>query len=91
MSPWSLKRALPLVASVVLLVAYVCYDVYLLTDRLGDVTGNLEASVIWGTPAAVLFLVRSELRHRQRMAHLDSLHAKVDLLHQHLGVEPTAD
>lgn len=66
----------------------VLYDVDLLRHHTVDVKGNLEASVIWGTPAALLFLWRSEVRHRQRMRHLDSLHAKVDTLHQHLGITP---
>ena len=67
------------------------YDLDLLRHHLSDVQGNLEASVIWGTPAALLFLWRAEVRHRQRMRHLDALHAKVDRLHAHLGIEPTTD
>jgi O-succinylbenzoate synthase len=69
----------------------VLYDVDLLRHHLPDVQGNLEASVIWGTPTAIAFFWRAEHRHRQRMAHLDSLHAKVDQLHQHLGVEQPTD
>lgn len=83
-----MKRFLLIVLAVAAAAALVWYDVYLFTDRLGDVTGNLEASVIWGTPAALLFLWRAEWRHRQRMAHLDSLHAKVDAMHEHLGIKP---
>ena len=78
-----------LLAGVVGAVFLVLYDVDLLRHHTVDVKGNLEASVIWGTPAALLFLWRSEVRHRQRMRHLDSLHAKVDALHAHLGIEPT--
>lgn len=77
-----------LLASVVGAVFLVLYDVDVLRHHLPDVQGNLEASVIWGTPAALLFLWRSEVQHRQRMRHLDSLHAKVDALHQHLGITP---
>jgi hypothetical protein len=95
------KRVLLAVLAVVAAVALVFYDVDLFQHHLADVQGNLEASVIWGTPAALLFLWRSELRHRrreraeqarhiERMQHLNSLHAKVDRLHAHLGVEPPA-
>jgi hypothetical protein len=86
----------------VLLAAYVWGDVYLLTVRRGDVQGNLEASYVSGTPAFAALLWRFESwrgkrdrieqdRHEERMRHLDALHAKVDRLHAHLGIEPTTD
>jgi hypothetical protein len=93
-------KRFPLILLGTIAIAFlVRYDYFLLTRHAQDVTGNLEASVIWGTPTAVLFFVRSEWRHRQveraaqarhqeRMEHLDSLHAKVDALHAHLGIEP---
>lgn len=95
-----MKRALLLLAGAVLLAAYVWYDAYVLTQRAGDVTGNLEASVIWATPAFALALWRFEHRHRkreraeqarhdERIAYLDAIDAKVDVLHQHLGIKPT--
>lgn len=82
-----MKRFLLVLAGTVASVFLVLYDVDLFTRHLSDVQGNLEASVIWGTPTAVLFVARAEWRHRQRMAHLDSLHAKVDAVHEHLGIK----
>lgn len=61
-----MKRALLGLALLAAGTALVLYDVYLVRDRLGDVQGNLEASVIWGTPAALLLLWHTERRHRQR-------------------------
>jgi hypothetical protein len=81
------KRFLLILAGAVAGLFLVLYDVDLLHHHLPDVRGNLEASVIWGTPAAILFFWRAERRHRQRMAHLDSLHAKVDAVHEHLGIK----
>lgn len=97
-----MKRAFLLAGGVVALVAYVWYDVYLLTARPADVTGNLEASVIWGTPAFAVALWRFERRHRkreaaaqarheERMAYLDAIDAKVDTIHQHLGINLDPD
>lgn len=86
-----MKRSLLALAGAVAAVFLVLYDVDLLRNHLPDVQGNLEASAIWGTPTAIAFVWRAEHRHRQRMQHLDGLHAKVDALHEHLGIEPTTD
>lgn len=94
-----MKRTVLLVGGVVALAAYGWYDVYLFTDRLGDIAGNLEASIVWATPTAAVALWRFEHRHRrreqaaqarheERLAYLDAIDAKVDQLHQHLGVSP---
>lgn len=70
-------------------------DVYLLGWRLSDVQGNVEAQFIIVTPAFlvshVLHRRRADRQHAERMADQAALHAKVDALHQHLGVEPAAD
>jgi hypothetical protein len=57
--------------------ALVLYDVDLLRNHLPDVQGNLEASVIWGTPAALLLLWHTERRHRQREAAADARHSEL--------------
>jgi hypothetical protein len=44
-------------------------DVYLLTVHWTDVAGNLEASVIWGTPALVA-------QHVALRRHADRQHAE---------------
>ncbi|MFF3151791.1 hypothetical protein [Streptomyces sp. NPDC057910] len=44
-------------------------DAYLLAYRLTDVAGNLEASVIWGTPALVA-------QHVALRRHADRQHAE---------------
>jgi hypothetical protein len=96
------KRFLLVLAGTVAATFLVLYDVDLFRHHLSDVQGNLEASVIWGTPAAIGFLWRSEVRHRrreraeqarheERIAYLDAIDSKVDQLHQHLGIAPTAD
>lgn len=66
------------------------YDVYLLACRLGEVQGNVEAQFIIVTPAFVvshlLHRRRADRQHAERMADQAELHAKVDALHEHLGV-----
>lgn len=73
----------------------VALDVYLIGWRLGDVLGNVEAQFIIVTPG---FLVshwlhkrRADRQHAERMADQAALHAKVDAVHAHLGIEPTTD
>ncbi|MEV8523117.1 hypothetical protein AB0451_03015 [Streptomyces sp. NPDC052000] len=44
-------------------------DVFLLVYRWGDVAGNLEASIIWGTPALVA-------QHVALRRHADRQHAE---------------
>ena len=70
-------------------------DVYLLGWRLADVQGNVEAQFIIVTPAFlvshVLHRRRADRQHAERMADQAKLHAKVDALHAHLGVEPAED
>lgn len=90
-------KLLLLVLGAAALGLYGWYDVFLLTGRLSDVQGNLEAAVVWATPAFVVGLWRFErqhqareaaaqARHEERLRYLDSIDAKVDQLHQHLGV-----
>lgn len=94
-----MKRFLLVLAGTVAMVFLMLYDVDLFTRHMVDVRGNLEAAVIWGTPTALAFLWRAEHRHRkaeaaaqarheERIAHLNALGAKVDQLHEHLGVKP---
>ena len=89
-------------AGTVLAVFLTLYDIDLFRHHLPDVQGNLEASVIWGTPTAIAFFVRSEMRHRtaeaaararhdERMQALGELHAKLDAVHEHLGIKPSRD
>ncbi len=93
-----MKRLALWLSGLVAAVGLVLYDVDLFEHHLSDVQGNLEASVIWGTPTVLGFFVRSELRHRrservaqarhaERMADQAALHAKVDAL---LGAQPPA-
>ncbi|MEV5944848.1 hypothetical protein [Streptomyces sp. NPDC051994] len=49
--------------------AVLAMDAYLLAYHWGDVAGNLEASVIWGTPALVI-------QHVTLRRHADRQHAE---------------
>lgn len=60
--------------------AALAYDAYLLGWRLPDVQGNLEAAIIWATPA----LVVSHVLHRR---HADRQHAE---LHARLDAQDRA-
>lgn len=70
----------------------VAMDVYFLVWRRGEVLGNVEAQFIIVTPGFVvshlLHKRRADRQHAERMADQAALHAKVDRLHEHLGVEP---
>lgn len=63
---------------VVVAALIVAADVYLLCYRLSDVQGNLEASLIWGTPALVAqhLALRRHInrRHEEIRRHLSDHH-----------------
>lgn len=73
----------------------VALDVYLLGWRLSDVLGNVEAQFIIVTPAFIvshlLHKRRADRQHAERMAVHERVESKLDALHQHLGVESSAD
>lgn len=60
-----MTRTLWILAALLVLAA----DAYLLAYHWDDVAGNLEASVIWGTPALVA-------QHVALRRHADRQHAK---------------
>jgi hypothetical protein len=68
----------------------VAYDVYLFGWRLAEVQGNVEAQFIIVTPAFVvshlLHKRRADRQHAERMAAHERTEAKLDQLHQHLGI-----
>ena len=63
---------------VVVAALVVAADVYLLCYRLPDVQGNLEASLIWGTPALIAqhLALRRHInrRHEETRRHLSDHH-----------------
>lgn len=73
----------------------VAMDVYFLVWRRAEVQGNVEAQFIIVTPAFIVSHLlskrRADQQHAERMADQAALHAKVDRLHAHLGIESTAD